>query len=113
MGFFAKPPPPSCQLTPQSTLEDWLESARQEFVMCRTATAILNMDDKELEKYGRNLGGEEIEQIHAVLDLCDWLQAWHERYKAAADTTEKAGMRLLVIAERLHGRANTEKVYAN
>ena len=104
---------PSCDLKPQSTLEDWLESARHEFQLCRTATAILNMDDKELEEYGRALGDDEDAQGNALMDIYDWLDHWEKKYLAGAETTGRASLRLLVIAERLHGREQMARIYAD
>ena len=86
-------------VTPESTLEDWLERARGEFMLSRVASVIYNATDEEMEAWVRDAENpdEVIEMFSEIADSCN---ACLDSYKAGVDVFNAVIARCIVIGER-------------
>ena len=94
----------ACDEAVKSTVEDWQQSAKNDFEMLRFTALVLRLDDKQLEKYARTLGETDEECAHTFMEFCDWVQAHKTRYEDGVKVMEAMAARLNIIADRLRGR---------
>ncbi len=95
----------ACDEAAKSTVEDWQQSAKNDFEMLRFTATVFSMDDKQLEKWARRTMGETDEECaRTFMELYEWVQAHKTRYEEGVRVMEALAARLYIIADRLIGR---------
>ena len=88
---------------PTKTLDEWLNRAREEFLMKRMVTLIYNFTDEEMEEWTRGFGTPD-EIAEAMVAMAEFIGVWAGAYEAGADVFNSAMSRCIVIGERIEAR---------
>ena len=90
-------------VTPQSTLDDWLSRARDEFMMSRISCVVANANDEEMEAWINKC-----EDANAMLEMmtviAEHAMQWVGTYKAGIETFEMMATRCIIIGECVEAR---------
>ena len=90
-------------ITPKTTMEDWEDSARHEYIFNLLAVFILNCNDEELERWV-------LEKVNAktgvsfLTDTAEHALDLVDKKKAGVDVYNSVFSRCMVIAERIEAR---------
>ena len=90
------------RITPQTTLEGWLDAARAEFEVNRIAVRILNATDEEMEAWVHENDDPE-GMIEALTDVCERSIELIDKHKAGVEVYTAVMCRIIIIGERYHG----------
>ena len=93
----------------RSTIEDWYEAAREEFILSRLILPILNGTDEDVERMVRRSVDGECDEFLTLAERCKF---WKEQYEAGAEVMSAVEARLLIVCERVIGKEEIEKCYA-
>ena len=93
----------------RSTIEDWYKGAREEFVLSRLILPILNGTDEDVERMVRKMDDRECDDVITLAERCEF---WKERHEAGAEVMGAASARLMIVCERIIGKEEIEKCYA-
>ena len=88
-------------MAPQASLPDWLDRARVEYTMTRTAALLAGMPDKEVASFVKALGHKKEARVYAATEIANWFEAWAEQHQARAKLARDAAGRLRDASERL------------
>ena len=100
-------------ITPESSLEDWLEQSQHEYLLSRAAAVYLNMDDQELSEHLKEYGETEEERTNHLCNMVETFKVWANKYEAGNDVMRSVVARLIVIGERWIGQEVVEDTYRN
>ncbi len=90
-------------ITPEGTLDDWLERAKGEFRLSRVASVIYNATDEEMEGWV-NDADSSAEVMEMLADIAECCQDWVERYKAGIDVFDAVLARCVIIGEHIEAQ---------
>ena len=90
-------------VTPESTLEDWLNRARDEFMMSRIACIVANVNDEEMEAWVNKCENPKA-MLEAMTGIAEHALYWAETYKNGLSVFENMACRCMVIGERIEAR---------
>ena len=88
--------PPS--VAPQASLPDWLDRARVEYTMTRTAALLVGMPDREAASFVKALGHNKEARAHAAMGMAGWFEAWAEQHQARAKLARDAAGQLMDVS---------------
>ncbi len=88
-------------VAPQAFLPNWLDRARVEYTMTRTAALLVGIPDREAASFIRALGHNKEARAHAATGMANWFLEWGEQHQARAKLARDAAGRLMAAGERL------------
>ena len=88
---------------PTKTLDEWLERAREEFLMKRMVTLIYNFTDEEMEEWARGFGTTD-EIAEAMVKIAECIEHWAGTYDNGASVFRNAFVRCIVIGEHIEAQ---------
>ena len=88
---------------PTKTLDEWLDRAREEFLMKRMVTLIYNFTDEEMEEWARGFGTTD-EIAEAMVKIAECIEHWAGTYDNGASVFRNALVRCIVIGERIEAQ---------
>ncbi len=91
------------RVSPKMTLVDWLERAKDEFMLKQMATVINNFSDEEMEAWVRREFKPD-EVMEMLADVAESAQNWVEAYRAGIDVLEATLARCIIIGERIEAQ---------
>ena len=87
-------------VAPPAALPDWMDRARVEYTMTRTAALLVSMSDKNAKSFVKALDGTKYARAQAV-SMAAWLEEWAEQHNARAKLARDAARRLVDVSGRL------------
>lgn len=87
----------------KSTLVDWLERAKEEFMLKQMATLINNFTDDEMEAFVRRESRSD-DGMEMLADVAESAQNWVEVYRGGIDFLEATLARCIIIGERIEAQ---------
>lgn len=91
------------RVSSESTLVDWLERAKEEFMLKQMATRINNFTDDEMEAFVRREFRPD-DVMEMLADVAENAQNWVEIYKGGIDFLEATLARCIIIGERIEAQ---------
>ena len=83
-----------------AALPEWMDRARVEYTMTRTAALLVSMSDKDGKSFVRALDGTKHARAQAV-SMAEWLEEWSRQHDARAKLARAAAGRLRDASGRL------------
>ncbi len=87
-------------VSPPVALPEWMDRARVEYTMTRTAALLVSMSDKDAKSFVRALDGTKYARAQAV-SMAAWLEEWSRQHDARAKLARDAAGRLRGVSGRL------------
>ncbi len=102
VGHLKFGPVEGAPVTPQTSLEDWVENARAEWVLTRLAAWILNATDEEMEEWiGRADDPDKF--VDWLIGICEECNDWAGKYEVGTKVLRTVSARIIVMGERYAG----------
>ena len=103
IGHLTFGPISDAPITPTTDLDDWLKSAKNEFILARLSLPLLNMNDRELEKIVRDANDPE-----TFTGMVESIISARERHEAGLEFFTAAYARLMSVLDRVYGEEETQ-----